>query len=77
MANNNDFSILRGVPTISPAQMSDWEDICRAYAKRHNAEIIFINNTSFGIEYKDGTLRHIYVEELKELLERDKKDEIK
>ena len=48
--------------------MNEWREICSAYARKVNAKLLFVNEDSFGIEYPDGTLRHIYVDELVELL---------
>ena len=48
-------------------QMDEWKEICRAYAKRENANLIFVNETSFGIE-KNGQFQHIYIDELEALL---------
>lgn len=53
---------------VSDAQMKEWTEICEAYAKKVGAELLFVNNTSFGLAYDDGRLQHIYVNELIELL---------
>jgi len=67
MSNNSDG--LRGVPTISPAQMSDWEEICKAFAKEIGAELLFVNNTSCGVQFPNGNMKHIYVEEMQSYFE--------
>ena len=56
------------VYTVSEKQMNDWREICRAFAKREHAELVFVNESSMGLEYPDGTLRHIYIDELEALL---------
>lgn len=48
-------------------QMDDWKQICKAYARKVGAELIFVNETSFGIE-KNGQFQHIYIDELYEML---------
>ena len=53
---------------VSKTQMDDWKQIARAYAKKVGAELLFVNDTSFGIEYPDGTLHHIRIEDLADLL---------
>lgn len=65
---------LRGVLTVSNAQMSDWKQICRAYAKKYNADLLFVNAQSCGVQYRDtGAFHHIYIDEMQEILSKDKK----
>lgn len=59
---------MREVLTLESAQMGEWEQICKAYARKVGAELIFVNETSFGIQTKDGELRHIYIDELYSML---------
>jgi hypothetical protein len=54
--------------SMSEKQMPEWEAICKKWAKNNNAELIFVNSNSFGVEI-NGSLRHIYIDELKEMLE--------
>ena len=54
--------------TMKDNQMHEWKQIAKAYAKKVSAELVFVNAESFGIEHKDGTLQHIYIDELIELL---------
>lgn len=49
-------------------QMKDWREICVAFAKKINATLLFVNDTSCGVELKDGTFKHIYIDELQEYL---------
>ena len=53
---------------VSDAQMSEWKQICQAYARKYNAKLLFVNKTSFGIETEDGQLQHIYIDELEDFL---------
>lgn len=62
---------MREVLTMSKNQMPEWRAICRAFAKRENAKLVFVNETSMGLEYPDGVLRHIYIDELQEILEKE------
>ena len=59
---------MRSVYTMSPIQMLEWKEICQAYADKVGAELIFVNETSFGIQYPDGMLSHIYIDELADIL---------
>ena len=59
---------LRGVPTVSEAQMTDWKAICHAYAKKIGAEVVFVNNYSCGLELSNGQFAHIYIEDMVERL---------
>ena len=57
--------------TMTDKQMPEWKIICKAWAKKHNAELIFVNNQSFGVEI-NGQLRHIYIDELAEMVKGEK-----
>ena len=61
---------MREVPTISEKQMPEWREICKAYAERIGAKLLFVNNTSCGVEYSDGTFTHVTIEGMREHLER-------
>ena len=67
MKNSDD---IRGILTMSDAQMPEWEEICKAFAKKVGAKLIFVNNTSCGLEYPDGTHTHVTIDGMKEYLER-------
>lgn len=58
------------------AYMREWGEICAAYCKRENAELLFVNTDSFGAQFPDGTLKHIYADELEQLLKGGAKNEI-
>lgn len=60
---------LRGVLTCSPAQMDDWKAIAKAFADEQKAELLFVNEQSFGIQLPNGSFSHIYIDELKDYLE--------
>lgn len=66
---------MREVLTMSEKQMPEWRAICRAFAKRENAKLLFVNETSMGIEYQNGTMRHISIEELLEILSKEQEYE--
>ena len=53
---------------VPKTQMDDWKQIARTYARKVGAELLFVNDTSFGIEYPDGQMQHIRVEDLADLL---------
>lgn len=52
-----------------PSQMSDWRAICKAFAKKYGYTLLFVNENSCGVELKDGSFKHISIEELAEILE--------
>lgn len=58
------------------AYMDEWGRICAAYCRKANAELLFVNTDSFGVQYGDGTLRHIYADELAQILDGGGADEI-
>ena len=64
------MSDYKGVPTISSRQMSEWTEICKAFAKREKANLLFVNDTSCGIEYSNGEFAHLTVEGMVEYLSR-------
>lgn len=49
-------------------QMKDWRGMWQDFAKKINAELLFVNDTSCGVKFKDGTFKHIYIDELQEYL---------
>lgn len=53
---------------VPKSQMKDWEDICNAFAKRVGAKLVFVNDTSCGIEFDNGSFKHILVDEMQEYL---------
>lgn len=59
---------MRETYTVGEQQMGEWKSICRAFAKREGAELVFVNAQSMGLEYPDGTLKHVYIDELIESL---------
>ena len=42
---------MREVYTVSDEQMKEWEAICRAFAKKQGAKLVFVNENSMGLEY--------------------------
>ena len=56
---------------VSEKYMAEWGAICRAYCEKVNARLLFVNVSSFGAAFPDGTFRHIYADELVELLSRN------
>ena len=60
---------MRTIYAMNKNQMEDWKQICKEYAKKVNAELLFVNETSFGIQLPNGELQHIYIDELVNLLE--------
>ena len=59
---------MRSVPTCSPAHMKDWEEICKAFAKKMGWELLFVNEQSCGLQDKNENFHHIYIEEMVEYL---------
>ena len=53
---------------VEKKDMDDWKEICKAWCKRNNAELLFVNDTSFGCEFPNGQMRHIFIEELASML---------
>lgn len=53
--------------------MKEWGAICAAYCERENAELLFVNIDSFGAQFPDGSFRHIYGDELEQLLKGETK----
>ena len=60
---------IRSVMTLQPHQMGEWNDICKAFAEKENAKLIFVNETGCGLEYPDGSLWHPSVEDMMNRLE--------
>lgn len=49
--------------------MRDWKNICKKYCEDRGYTLLFVNNSSFGYETKEGNLVHKYIDELKEEME--------
>lgn len=60
---------------MSEEQMPTWRLICEEWAKKHNAELLFVNETSFGVQI-DGGFHHIYIDELQDMLSKESQSEI-
>lgn len=58
-------------PAPDDAYMREWTEVCAAYCKRVGAELLFVNESDFGCEMPGGELRHIYADQLEELLNTD------
>lgn len=58
----------RSCYAMSQDQMSDWNDICKAFAKKVGAKLVFVNDTSCGLEFPDGSMKHIYIDEMVDYL---------
>ena len=58
---------------VFKSQMQEWEKMCKAYADSVNADLVFINEFSFGIQYREvGMVSHIYFDELVDILKNKK-----
>ena len=53
---------------ISKENMNDWNAICKTYTKKVGAELLYVNETSFGLEYPNGTMVKMRPEDLEEAL---------
>lgn len=51
-------------------QMKEWREICEAFAHIFGYTLLFVNEESCGVELKDGSFKHLYAEEMAELLRR-------
>ena len=56
---------------IDEKDMQDWKEICRKWCIRNNAILLFVNNTSFGCEFPNGQMKHIYIDELVSMMGAD------
>lgn len=56
---------------VKQTDMAEWKAICRVWCRKNHAELLFVNSESFGCEMPDGTLRHIYIDELLNLLQEE------
>lgn len=58
----------RTVHYVPGSQMNDWKAICKAFAEKIGATLLFVNGTGCGVEFKDGSFRHYYVDEMEAYL---------
>lgn len=47
----------------------EWEEICKEFCKQIGAELIFVNDDNFGYMDKEGTMIHMYADELQKYLQ--------
>lgn len=59
---------MRTVYCVSEKQMKDWEEICKGFCEKFGYKLLFVNSHSCGVELADGTFKHIYINEMEELL---------
>lgn len=59
---------MRSVYSVDDKQMHEWEAICKAFAKKVGAELLFVNHESCGIQYPNGELQHVYIDDMVEFL---------
>ena len=57
---------------MNDKQMKEWKEICEKFAKKFGYNLLFVNDVSCGVELPDGQFKHIYAEEMAELLKRYK-----
>ena len=55
---------------MTEKQMNDWREICKTFAKKFGYNLLFVNEESCGVELLDGSFKHIYAEEMAEILRR-------
>jgi hypothetical protein len=65
------MSEMRSNYTMSPGQMPDWTNICLAFADKIRATLLFVNETSCGVEFDDGSFKHIYIDEMMDYLKQE------
>lgn len=49
---------------VNDNQMEEWKTICKAFAKKVGAELLFVNHESCGIQYPNGAMQHVYIDEM-------------
>ena len=59
---------MMSILTLKESQMDDWRAICAKVAEKLKAELLFVNDTSCGLQLSDGQFSHIYVDEMAELV---------
>ena len=62
------------VMVVKDKDMEEWKQICNAFAKKLNAEIVFVNNTSCGLQFANGEMAKYSVERMAEILENEEKN---
>lgn len=53
---------------MTDRQMREWREICVAFAKRFGYKLLFVNEESCGVELPDGQFKHIYADEMADIL---------
>ena len=55
---------------MTDRQRNEWKEMCTAFAKKFGYKLLFVNDESCGVEMQDGQFKHIYAEEMAEILRR-------
>ena len=58
------------VYSVSENQMPEWARICEAFANKIGAKLLFVNDTSCGVQFPDGSFSHMYIEDVQSYLNR-------
>lgn len=58
----SESSDMRSEYAMDDSQMSEWNQICKAFAKKLGAKLVFVNETSCGLEFPDGSMKHVYID---------------
>lgn len=68
---------IREVYAVSNEQMPEWKMICAVFADKIGAKLLFVNAVSCGVELSDGSFKHIYIQEMADLLKEEVCNECK
>lgn len=60
----DESSDMRSEYVMDDSQMDEWNQICKAFAKKLGAKLVFVNETSCGLEFPDGSMQHVYIDEM-------------
>lgn len=61
---------MRVVYCVPENQMPEWIRICEAFANKVGAKLLFVNDTSCGVQFPDGSFSHMYIEDIQYYLNR-------
>ena len=54
---------------VQEKDMGEWTRICEAFAEKMKAKLLFVNETSCGLEFPGGKFWHCNVDDMVEYLQ--------
>ena len=71
--SQKDIDSMPSVMWIDDKDMDEWKAICKKFAEKLGAELLYVNNTGCGLQFPDESMGKYSVERMMEILEDEEK----